>query len=352
MKSYSLASKALVITGTVAVVLFLILLSSDLADSTWIPQTVVTLVALVGASWFAGNRLDLFDRDIRQRQIFADNQLSASERTNFNTSVKEAVEMMSKKSPSTVLAGQRWLHTIAEVGSTESKLVQSLLCNYVVNAVPQQTPATANDPVIKGRQFALALLFQSPGNKRFTDCDSVPDMTGGQWRALDFSDLDLRGVNLARSDFTDTIIIGASFDDCDLRDTLWSNVGGNTQTLMRNTKLCGAKASSATFTNIDFSGANLSNNGRQTKFQACTFIECNFEGSVWTRAHFKDCKFNNCNFKDARWDGVILETPQFEQCPTVTFDLCSKAHLSDPAGLHSEVVEQLRRMGFSDSSDD
>ena len=350
MKSYSRATIALVTSAFLAFILICILLSVDLPNSTWIPQTVVTLAGLVGASWFVGNRLDLFDADIRQRQAIANNQLRASERTNFNTSIKEAVEMLSSESLSTVLAGQRWLHTIAEVGSDEAKLVQSLLCNYIVNSIPNQFPATANDPVVTGRQVALALMFQSPGNMRFTDCDSVPDMTEGQWRGLNFTDHDLHGVNLARSDFTDTIITGTCFDECDLRDTIWSNVGGNTKTLMRKSQLCGAKASSATFTNIDFSGANLSNNGRQTTFQVCTFIECDFEGSNWTRALFKDCTFIECNFKDVKWDGVILDTPQFEQCSALTFDICSKADMRDPAGLPSDVVEQRRRMGFNTPS--
>ena len=350
MKSYSRATIALAATAIVAVVLLCVLLSVNLTNPTWIPQTVVTLAGLVGASWFAGNRLDLFDKDICQRQAFADDQLSSAERANFNSAVKEAVDMMSSKSPSTVLAGQRWLHTIADVGPAEAKLVQSLLCNFVVNAASQEPPGTPNDPVLKGRQSGLALLFHNPGNKRFAECDSVPDLTKGRWRALYFTDLDLRGANFARSDFTDAVVIGACFDNSDLRDTCWSDVGGDTRTFMRNAELCGATASSATFTNIDFGGANLSNNGRRTHFQVCTFVECSFQGSDWTRATFKNCKFIKCDFKDAKWDGVILDTPHFDQCSTVTFDLCSKANLRDPAGLTGDVVEQLRRMGFNDSS--
>jgi uncharacterized protein YjbI with pentapeptide repeats len=352
MSSYSRATIALVATAIVATVLLCVLLSADLTHPTWIPQTVVTLAGLVGASWFAGNRLDLFDKDIRQRQAFADDQRTSAERTNFNSAVKEAVEMMSSDSPSTVLAGQRWLHTIADVGPAEARLVQTLLCNYVVNTVSSEPPETPNDPALKGRQSALALLFQSPGNKRFTDCESVPDMTHAQWRALDFTDLKLRGANLARSDFTDAVVVGAQFDECDLRDTLWSDVGGNTRTPMCNAKLCGAKASSAIFTNIDFAGANLSNNGRDTRFQFCTFVECNFQGSNWTGATFKNCKFIRCDFENAIWDGAVLDTPQFDQCPTVTFDLCAKANMREPAGLPSRVNEQLRRMGLNDTSHD
>ena len=349
MKSYPRSTIALTATAIVAVVLLWVLLSLDLTDPTWVPQTVVTLAGLVGASWFAGNRLDLFDKDIRQRQAFADHQLGAAERANFNSAVKEAVEMMSSQSPSTVLAGQRWLHTIAEVGPAEAKLVQSLLCNYVVNAVSQEPPGAPNDPVLKGRQSALALLFHSPGNKRFTDCDSAPDVTEAQWRALNFTDLDLRDANFARSDFTDAIVVGTRFDKCDLRDTRWSNIGGNARTFMRNAKLCGAEASSATFTNVDFTSANLSNNGRVTAFQFCTFIECSFEDSDWTGASFKNCTFIQCNFKGSIWDGASLDTPQFDQCPTVTYALCAKAKMRDPAGLPSEVVEQLRLMGINNS---
>ncbi len=350
MKPYSRATIAIIVTAIVAAALLYALLSVDPLQSTWVPQTVVTLAGLVGASWFAGNRLDLIDKDIRQRQTLADNQLTSAERANFNSAVKAAVDMMSSSSPSTVLAGQRWLHTIADIGPTEAKLVQSLLCNYVVNAVSDEPSETPNDPVLKGRQSALALLFQSPGNKRFADFDSVPDMTHAQWRALNFTDLDLRGANLARSDFTDAVVVGTRFDWCDLRDTLWSDVGGNTRTFMRDAKLCGAKASSVTFTNVDFAGANLSNNGRVTRFQVCTFVECNFQSSDWTGATFNNCSFIRCEFEGAIWDGTVLNTPQFDQCPTVTYDLCAKAKMCDPAGLQSDVVERLRRMGFGDTS--
>ena len=257
--------------------------------------------------------------------------------------------MMSSGSPSTVLAGQRWLHTIANVGPEEAKLVQSLLCNFVVNTDSNEPPDTPNKPVLKGRQSALSLLFQSPSNERFADFDSVPDMTRAQWRALNFTELDLRGANLAGSDFTDAVVVGARFDNCDLRDTVWSNVGGNARTSMRDAKLCGAKASSATFTNVDFAGAKLSNNGRKTHFQVCTFFECNFRGSDWTGATFRNCTFIQCEFEHAIWDGAVLDTPQFDKCLTLTPELCTKAKMSNPAGLPSEVLEQRRLMGFSDT---
>ena len=107
-----------------------------------------------------------------------------------------------------------------------------------------------------------------------------------------------------------------------------------------------ANASSAAFTNVDLAGANLSNIGRVTRFQVCRFVECNFQGSNWTGATFNNCTFIRC----AIWDGAVLDTPQFDQCPTVTYDLCAKAKMRDPAGLPSRVNEQLRRMGFSDTS--
>ena len=119
---------------------------------------------------------------------------------------------------------------------------------------------------------------------------------------------------------------------------------------MRNARLCGARASSATFTNVDFAGANLSNNGRVTRFQVCTFVECNFQGSDWTRATFNNCTFIRCNFEGAAWDGAVLESPQFDQCSALTYELCAKANMRDPAGLRSDVVEQRRRMRFSDIS--
>ena len=108
------------------------------------------------------------------------------------------------------------------------------------------------------------------------------------------------------------------------------------------------EASSATFINVDFSGANLSNNGRRTQFKFCKFLECNFEDSDWTGATFENCKFIQCVFNGAVWNGAILNTPNFDQCPTVTLDLCSKAKVYQPAGLSNDVVEGLRRMGLGD----
>ena len=43
--------------------------------------------------------------------------------------------MMSSDARSSVLAGQRWLHSIADVGLTEANLVQSLLCRHLTDAL-------------------------------------------------------------------------------------------------------------------------------------------------------------------------------------------------------------------------
>ena len=121
-------------------VLLAILLRTNHTNLDWLPQAVVSLAGLVGASWFVGYRLDLMDKDISQRHDLADAQLNATERANFNGAVKEAVEMMSSDATSSVLAGQRWLHAIADVGPIEANLVQSLLCNYLTDALATGPP--------------------------------------------------------------------------------------------------------------------------------------------------------------------------------------------------------------------
>ena len=350
MKRRSRANFALIVSSIVSAGLLLILLCTDLSDRQWLPQALVSLAGLVGASWFVGYRLDLMDKDISQRHDVADAQLKATERANFNGAVKEAVEMMSTDATSSVRAGQRWLHAIADVGPIEANLVQSLLCNFLTDALAAGQLTSSTDPPSKSCQSALDLLFRRPGSKRFDQCGSLPDLGSTQFQALDFTDLHLRGAIFAGSDFTGCVVVGSQFDACDLRETRWSNVGGDSRTYMRNAKLCGMKASSAIFTNVDFSSANLSNNGRRTQFNFCTFQECNFQDSDWTGVTFENCKFVKCDFKGAIWNGATLNEPHFDQCPTVTSDLCSKAKVRRPAGLSNEVVEELRRMGLGDSA--
>lgn len=131
---------AFVLTLLSGVALLGVLLATNPDNLEWLPQTAVAVAALVGASWFAGDRLDLLDKDIGQRDAAAGAQLTAAERANFNGAIKEAVEMMSRDATATVLAGQRWLHAIADVGPTEANLVQSLLCSYLTDA-PQPLSA-------------------------------------------------------------------------------------------------------------------------------------------------------------------------------------------------------------------
>ena len=47
---------------------------------------------------------------------------------------------------------------------------------------------------------------------------------------------------------------------------------------------------------------------------------------------FVNCKFIQCNFEGAIWDGAILEIPQFEQCPTVTFDFVLQSYAARAGG--------------------
>ena len=343
----SRAMIALLVTYVVALALIGILYSVNNEKLDWFPQALVTLAALVGASWFAGNRLDLFEKDIRQRQDIGEGQLIANERANFNSAVKEAVTLMSSEKSPSVVAGQRWLHGIANVGPTEANLVQSLLCNYLTNALATEAPPSGPRPQLRLYQSALNLLFRAPDRERFSECDAEPDLSSSYWRGLDFTELDLRGATFAGGDFTDATIIGTRFDSSNLRETQWSNVGGPSRTLIRDAQLCGATASSATFTNIDFSQANLSHKGRRTEFRSCTFKHCDFKGSDWTGATFDHCIFLNCNFDgDTIWKGAVLQSPKFHQCSTLTSDLCAQAKLSDPDGLPQLVHQELSEKGL------
>ena len=347
MKKLPRASASLLITAGVGITLIVILLLVKDCIPVWFPQFVITLSGLVGASWFVGNRLDLLDKDIDQRQAAADAQLISNERANFNSAIKEAVQMMSNDSPSSVLAGQRWLHAIADVGPAETRLVQSLLCAHVTNVPTITQPTNETGTLIDLRQSALNLLFHKPDCERYNESDSIPDLSSTLWEGFDFTSLNLRESNFYDGDFTNAIVVGACLDHCDLRKSKWhSDVGGDSRTFMKHAHLCGVTASSNTFFNVDFTKAKLCNNGYRTQFRICTFEECNFTDSDWTGATFENCRFIRCNFEGAILNSTILDTPGFDGCPTATSDILRKAKLKDPAVLRDEVVIELRNMGL------
>ena len=346
MNLKSRATIAILVTSFFALILLAILFGTDHSEHKWFPETLIALAALVGASWFAGHRLDLMDRDITQRH-------SESESAHFNAAVKEAVTLMSAPdAPSSVIAGQRWLHSLATAGLAQANLVQSLLCNYLTD--PSTKDVSVPDVAVhaKLRQSALNLLFCAPGCQRFSNCRPAPDLSSIHWRNTYFTDLDLRGATFARGNFTDALVIGATFDGCHLQHTQWSGPNAISRTSLRDVQLCGASAFSLTFTDVNFANADLRNNGGQTRFQACIFEDCDFQGSNWTGATFFNCKFVRCNFKDAIWASAILDSPEFEDCPSVTFDLCAQATLKDPAGLPEPVAQERRRRRLPSSTPD
>ena len=235
---------------------------------------------------------------------------------------------------------------LARIGSTEADLVQSLLCSYLTNVTAMENSASQSDPIVKRWQSALELLFHISNSKNFDKCTTVPDLSSTVLRGLAFTDLHLRGANFTKSNFANAEVVGACFDDCDLRETLWFKVGGDTRTFMRRSQLCGAIASVAQFVNVDFTEAKLCNNGHRTNFYDCNFEECDFTDSNWTGAKFVRCSFTRCDFDGAHWNGVILDSPSFEKCDNITIELCSQARMSDPAGLPSAIIEELRSKGL------
>ncbi len=171
MNKTTIAVRALgfsAIIGLVTGMLLLLFIRSE--EHLWIPQVVVTLVGLVGASWFAGHRLDLLVRDIEQRHDDAKANLSVSEQSNFNTAINEATKMMSDSTSLSVsIAGQRWLHTRAEIGNQEASLVQVLLCNHIRNF--RFDNPSKEDFCTRSIQEALFLLFSPEYRTRFDTCE-------------------------------------------------------------------------------------------------------------------------------------------------------------------------------------
>ena len=305
----------------IGILLILICFADSFADGSaqaWLPQVAVTLAGFVGASWFAGRRLDLLARGV-----------SATERANFNGEVKEAVNMLSNGSLPSVLAGQRWLHQIASVGQEEAEsvgqeeaesvgqeeaesvgqeeaesvgqeeaeLVQALLCSYIVSS-GRSSSSPNDDPLgpefrIKTRQAALKLLFGKSGKKRYSGCKDEADLGSAQWEGLDFADLDLTKTIFSKGNFTGANVAGACFDESNLRETQWAGpFGGNTRTRMDNVDMRSVFASSCTFHNISFRGAKMGTYGPQSKFIHCKFENCDFEGADWTGAFFDTPEFD------------------------------------------------------------
>ena len=285
------------IVAIVATVSFFVLycwLSPDRYEAApWLPHVVVTLLGLVGASWFVNRRLDLFNE-----------QLASTERGNLNDAIKEAVSMISKHSPSSIIAGQRWLHHLAEDDRLDADLIRSLLCAHIASSGPASTSHGADTDGIqisdetrrRTRQAALEMVFGSPGRDRYSRCQDKPELGSCTWRGLNFTDLHVENTNFRKSDFTDAQISGTVFDGSDFRETKWNgNVGGSARTLMRSIQMCGAKASSCTFNNIDFSGANMGNNDlAPTLFIHCLFKDCDFTGVSWIGTKFDHSNFENC----------------------------------------------------------
>ena len=348
MRKLSSRNVLFLIAIVVAIVLICLFLFIDFKDKPWFPHVLVTMVGLVGASWFVGHRLDLLDKGINQQQEAASGQLLASARENFNGAVKHAVDMMSSGNLSTSLAGQLWLHSLStEEGAREAPiLIQSLLCTHVTC---EETPT-----LHASRQSAMNLLFRKPESAPFTDTDAILDLSSTSWCGFDFSELNLRGANLSKGNFTDASIKGTCFDYCDLRHTTWARVGGDARTRMCYVQLHGAFASTARFENVDFTGANLSHREEsKTRFQSTTFIDCDFSNSDWTRATFSGCTFVRCNFKDVIWDGLTLENPNFKYCTELTADQFK--HLQGPVspnGLPPDLIAPLRSMGLLQSPDE
>ena len=325
------ARKAFCISLAAALLLIVILVQIHDSVPLWVPQVVVTLAGLVGISWFAGRRLDLFDKGIHQRQEAANAQLSATERGNLNGAFKEAVHMMSRGPAASVLAGQQWLHRIAGGDQPEAELSRALLCSHIVSGTGPVVEFNSGSGMdaeshVKTRQAALNLVFGSPGRKRYENCKDTADLSGGDWRGLEFRSLHVTNIIFRNGDFIGANIEDTHFDGSDLRETTWAGkVGGNARTSMVGVQLSGAHASSCTFENIVFREADMSTDGPRTEFIHCRFVNCDFDEAIWT--------------------GTKFDTPDFQACSNITYELCHDAILKSPSGLPSDVLAELKRKG-------
>ncbi len=321
--------------ATAVICMFVLPYLEGCGEASWLPQAFVTLIGLAGASWFANRRLELLDEGNLQRKEAADEQLAAAQRRNLNDAIREADTMMSSTALSSIIAGQRWLHHLAEDDRLDPGLIRSLLCAHIVSGDPSSTaqdvdlPGGAHISVetkVRTRQAALDMLFGDPGRDRYSRCQDRPELGSCTWNSLNFTGLCIEGANFRKGDFRNARILGGSIDDSDFRETKWSgHFGGAARTSMRNVKMCGVHASSCTFENIDFRGANMGKNGLVSRYIHCIFIECNFE--------------------DARWTGAEFVNASFERCTGITFDRCKDAKLKGSSGLNVDLVAELLNKG-------
>lgn len=317
----------------------------------WFPQILVTLVGLIGASWLAGLRLDLHDKDLINRQASYQSQRETAEQANFNNASKEAILLLvNQETISSLKAGQRILHSFARNSVMEANLVQALLCDHLVDLATVEDKS--RDFKVDSRQSALNLLFRSPESSYFAACEDIPRLQNSSWQDLDFTNCDLRQADFSGCDFTDSTIEGTNFNGSDLSQTKWyglERVGGYVRTTMRNVAFHGSKSSSCTFMNVDFTNAKLSSYNGRTYFKTCTFVNCSFNEADWTGAVFANCSFQKCDFSDTIWDAVRLQDITFELCSGITFEMCKRARLiTRPVGLRADLISRLRQINLID----
>lgn len=49
-------------------------------------------------------------------------------------------------------------------------------------------------------------------------------------------------------------------------------------------------------------------------FDACTFVRCRFDGTVWKNIRFNDCIFRQCGVLNVQWHGTRLHHTTFTRC--------------------------------------
>lgn len=334
----------LIIAIVVSIVLVIIFLSFKFQHRDWFPQALLTLVGLTGASWFVGYRLDILAEGVNVQRA----AVESSERANFTGAIKDAVGMMSATKLSTSIAGQLWLHSLAAESNLREapRLVQSLLSAHVTNTHIEE---------LESRQLALNLLF-NPDEERYDSVAERANLSRTTWTDFDFLNLNLRGANVRKGDFTSVETVeGACFNNCDLSETKWHLVGGGgARTQMRSARLHGAESfTDAVFENVDFTGAILSRYIElSTHFRYTSFIDCEFRDSEWNRAIFTSCFFTRCNFYSAILHGVILERPVFEDCRGISVKQFGQiGKMRNPKGLPQDVEIELKNRGVIEYPD-
>ena len=270
----------------------------DYCDKDFNGQVVATVFGLIGAAWFAARRMD------------------ALEKTSENQPIKDAVQLISNEGTTSQLAGVRLLHLIAKSNSASRELVRELICAHLTGGGHQDKAAT-----LESKALALRMLFAAPHREIYRQCDSPAILDGAILDELPLEGLEFGAAMLRRATFMGKGVYKVKFRNTNLSEAKWGSKVVRAD--MRDAILVGTHASSCDFRRVCFNNAKIcSEDGRETKFNACRFIDCDFTGANLDGAHFPQCLFRSCK-------GLKYEQLKGARVQTAT-------------GIPEEIVQKLK----------